>query len=67
VQLYLNDPNDGIGGGGSMWLLLDKPEVYGMPPNPVVPTKFLPQMWKSAGIAMLALAGAVALCAGVRR
>jgi formate dehydrogenase iron-sulfur subunit len=67
AQLYLNDPDDGVGGGGSMWLLLDKPEVYGLPPNPVVPTKFLPEMWKSAGIAMLSLAAAVALCAGVRR
>ncbi len=67
AQLYLHDSNDGIGGGGSMWLLLDKPEVYGLPPNPVVPTKFLPEMWKSAAIAMLALAGVVAVCAGVRR
>lgn len=59
AQLYLTNHNDGIGGGGSMWLLLDKPEVYGLPPNPVVPTKHLPQMWAAAGVSMLALAGAV--------
>jgi formate dehydrogenase iron-sulfur subunit len=69
AQLYLTDKNDGIGGGGSMWLLLDKPEVYGLPPDPVVPTKHLLQMWRAAGIAMGALAGAVAFAtlAGGRR
>jgi formate dehydrogenase iron-sulfur subunit len=69
AQLYLTNSNDGIGGGGSIWLLLDKPEVYGLPPDPVVPTKYLPQMWKAAGIAMGMLAGAVAFAtlAGGRR
>ncbi|HEY9179154.1 MAG TPA: 4Fe-4S dicluster domain-containing protein [Candidatus Baltobacteraceae bacterium] len=69
AQLYLTNDQDGIGGGGSTWLLLDKPEVYGLPPDPVVPTKYLPQMWKAAGIAMAALAGAVivATVAGARR
>ncbi len=67
AQLYLNTENDGVGGGGSMWLLLDKPETYGLPPDPVVPTKHLPQMWKKAGIAMLMLAGAVTVAAGVRK
>jgi formate dehydrogenase iron-sulfur subunit len=67
AQLYLHDRNDGIGGGGSMFLLLDKPEVYGLPPNPVVPTAHLPQMWQAAGFAMLMLAGAVAVACGVRR
>jgi formate dehydrogenase iron-sulfur subunit len=67
ARLYLNDRNDGVGGGGSLFLLLDKPEVYGLPPDPVVPTKYLPQMWGAAGIAMAALAAAVAVAAGVRR
>jgi formate dehydrogenase iron-sulfur subunit len=58
AQLYLTNNEDGIGGGGSMWLLLDKPEVYGLPPDPIVPTKYLPQMWRAAGIAMSVLAGA---------
>jgi len=61
AQLYLTSENDGIGGGGSMWLLLDKPEVYGLPPDPIVPTKYLPQMWKAAGMAMCILASAVVL------
>ncbi len=59
ARLYLEDTNDGIGGGGSMFLLLDRPEVYGLPPNPVVPTKYLGQMWRAAGIAAAALLGAV--------
>ncbi|HET9096868.1 MAG TPA: 4Fe-4S dicluster domain-containing protein [Candidatus Baltobacteraceae bacterium] len=69
AQLYLTNKQDGIGGGGSMWLLLDKPEVYGLPPDPIVPTKYLPQMWQAASIAMGMLAGAVifATVAGARR
>jgi formate dehydrogenase iron-sulfur subunit len=61
ARLYLDDPNDGIGGAGSMFLLLDEPEVYGLPPDPVVTTRDLPAMWKKAGIAALTFAlGAVA-------
>lgn len=66
AQLYLNDPDDGIGGGGSLFLLLDKPAVYGLPPDPVVPTKDLDVRWRNAGIAAAALFGAVAICAAAR-
>ncbi len=66
AQLYLNDPQDAIGGGGSMFLLLDEPQVYGLPPAPFVATKALPEMWKAAAIAAVLLAGAVAVTA-VRR
>lgn len=55
ARLYGEDPNDGIGGAGAMFLLLDEPEVYGLPPNPVVTTRDLPEMWKRAGAAALAL------------
>jgi formate dehydrogenase iron-sulfur subunit len=68
ARLYLDDPGDGIGGGGAMFLLLDEPEVYGLPPDPVVTTRDLPQMWKRAGLAAAAaLATAVAAFAGARR
>ncbi|TAN31050.1 MAG: 4Fe-4S dicluster domain-containing protein [Actinomycetota bacterium] len=61
ARLYGDDPNDGIGGAGAMFLLLDQPEVYGLPPNPVVATRELGQMWKQAGIAALTfLIGAAA-------
>src|SRR6476620_6705362 len=38
ARLYGEDPEDGIGGAGAMFLLLDEPEVYGLPPDPVVTT-----------------------------
>ncbi len=60
ARLYGNDPNDGVGGNGAFFLLLDEPEVYGMPPDPVVTTKDLPQMFNRASAAAAALlAGAV--------
>jgi formate dehydrogenase iron-sulfur subunit len=52
---------------GAFFLLLDEPEVYGLPPDPVVATKDLLGMWKTAGLAALTLlAGAVAAFAGSR-
>jgi formate dehydrogenase iron-sulfur subunit len=60
ARLYGEDPGDGVGGMGAFFLLLDEPEVYGLPPDPVVTTRDLPAMWKAAGKAALVLAGAVA-------
>lgn len=59
ARLYGHDPDDGVGGDGAFFLLLDEPEVYGLPPDPIVPTKDLPAMWKRAGVAGLAMAAAV--------
>ena len=60
ARLYGNDPDDGVGGTGAFFLLLDEPEVYGFPPDPVVTTKDLPHMFNRATTAALALfAGAV--------
>jgi formate dehydrogenase iron-sulfur subunit len=61
ARLYGHDPADGVGGDGAFFLLLDEPEVYGLPPDPVVTTKDLPAMWKRAGLAGLAMAAAVAV------
>ncbi len=41
ARLYGHDPNDGVGGTGAFFLLLDQPEVYGLPPDPVVTTRDL--------------------------
>jgi formate dehydrogenase iron-sulfur subunit len=60
ARLYGEDGEDGVGGTGAFFLLLDEPEVYGLPPDPVVTTRDLPAMWKWAGGAALALAGGVA-------
>jgi formate dehydrogenase iron-sulfur subunit len=54
ARLYGDDPNDGVGGNGAFFLLLDEPEVYGLPPDPVVPTRDLGRMWRYAGAAALA-------------
>jgi formate dehydrogenase iron-sulfur subunit len=58
AQLYLHDPDDGIGGGGAFFLLLDEPEVYGLPPDPVVTTRDLPSTWKHVGLAAAGLVAA---------
>ncbi|MDC8982191.1 4Fe-4S dicluster domain-containing protein [Mycobacterium marinum] len=55
ARLYGHDPNDGVGGNGAFFLLLDEPEVYGLPPDPVVPTRDTPAMWRYAGMAASAL------------
>jgi formate dehydrogenase iron-sulfur subunit len=55
ARLYGADPEDGIGGAGAFFLLLDEPEVYGLPPDPVVTTRDLPAMWRTAAIAGTAL------------
>jgi formate dehydrogenase iron-sulfur subunit len=68
ARLYGEDPYDGVGGAGCFFLLLDEPEVYGLPPDPVVTTRDLPAMWRRAGMAALALAAsAVAAFARGRR
>ncbi len=59
ARLYGHDPNDGVGGDGAFFLLLDEPEVYGLPPDPVVTTRDLPRMWRKAGLAALTMAAAV--------
>jgi formate dehydrogenase iron-sulfur subunit len=60
AQLYLAGDDDGIGGAGAFFLLLDDPEVYGLPPDPVVTTRDLPRMWALAGAAAAALAAGIA-------
>ncbi|WP_433274457.1 4Fe-4S dicluster domain-containing protein [Pseudonocardia xinjiangensis] len=56
ARLYGRDPDDGVGGDGAFFLLLDEPEVYGLPPDPVVPTRDAPSMWRHAGAAAAAFA-----------
>jgi formate dehydrogenase iron-sulfur subunit len=62
ARLYGENGHDGVGGLGAFFLLLDEPEVYGLPPDPVVTTRDLPDMWRKAAIAAVTmLAGAVAV------
>jgi formate dehydrogenase iron-sulfur subunit len=68
ARLYLEDENDGIGGGGAIFLLLDEPEVYGLPPDAVVSTHHLPAMWRTAATAAVGLlAATVSVFAGRRK
>ncbi|MCK2215730.1 4Fe-4S dicluster domain-containing protein [Actinomadura sp. ATCC 31491] len=61
ARLYGHDPDDGVGGTGAFFLLLDEPEVYGLPPDPVVTTRDLPSMWRQAGIAAAVLLAGIAV------
>jgi formate dehydrogenase iron-sulfur subunit len=60
-RLYGRDPEDGVGGFGAFFLLLDEPEVYGLPPDPVVPTKHLSEMWTNTAVASAAIVVGAAL------
>ncbi|WP_309130802.1 4Fe-4S dicluster domain-containing protein [Brevibacterium sp.] len=61
ARLYGANPNDGVGGIGSVFLILDEPEVYGLPPDPRVATKDLPHMYATAGMAALGMVVAAGL------
>ncbi|WP_197380030.1 4Fe-4S dicluster domain-containing protein [Mycolicibacterium mengxianglii] len=68
ARLYGANENDGVGGIGSIFLLLDEPEVYGLPPDPRVPTADLVTMFKRAAVAGAGMfaAAAVAFWKGSR-
>jgi formate dehydrogenase iron-sulfur subunit len=73
AYLYGADPESqpGTGGLNAFFLLVDKPEVYNLPPDPVVPTMKGKESWAMAGwgaLGMAALAlGAVLLGRGSPR
>jgi formate dehydrogenase iron-sulfur subunit len=48
----------GTEGLNAFFLLLDRPEVYNLPPDPVVPTKRVGAAWVSMGFAVLGMAAA---------
>ncbi len=59
ARLYGADREDGVGGFGAFFLLLDEPEIYGLPPDPVVTTRDLGGMYAAAATAALAMVAAV--------
>jgi formate dehydrogenase iron-sulfur subunit len=68
AQLYAADEDNGVGGAGAFFLLLDDPEVYGLPPDPVDTVRDIGSIWSAAGAAAGALAvGLVAAVFGSRR
>jgi formate dehydrogenase iron-sulfur subunit len=60
ARLYGADPDDGVDGFGAFFLLLDEPQVYGLPPDPLCPTRDLGRMWRAVGTAAVVFTGAVA-------
>ncbi|SNY73506.1 4Fe-4S dicluster domain-containing protein [Paractinoplanes atraurantiacus] len=67
ARLYGHEEDNGVGGDGAFFLLLDEPEVYGLPPDPTVATRDLPKMWKRAGLAALAMAASAVVAFAGRR
>jgi formate dehydrogenase iron-sulfur subunit len=67
AQLYLADEHDGIGGAGAFFLLLDEPEVYGLPPDPIDTVHDIGEIWGAVGVASAALAAAILASALGRR
>jgi formate dehydrogenase iron-sulfur subunit len=59
AQLYLADESDGIGGAGAFFLLLDDPEVYGLPPDPRDTTGDLPAIWRTTAMAAASILAGV--------
>ena len=55
------DNQPGTEGLNAFFLLLDKPEVYNLPPDPMIPTKRAKQAWLSMGLAAI---GAATLALG---
>jgi formate dehydrogenase iron-sulfur subunit len=68
ARLYLaNEDDNGIGGAGSLFLLLDEPGVYRLPERPVVPTRRLKEAWTAAAMAAALAAASVVLAFGSSR
>lgn len=55
ARLYGESPADGVGGFGAFFLLLDEPEVYGLPPDPTSSTVHARATWRSAAIAAVGI------------
>ena len=60
AYLYGEDARSqpGTEGLNAFFLLVDKPEVYNLPPDPIVPTKLVKAPWRSFGFAVAGLAAA---------
>jgi formate dehydrogenase iron-sulfur subunit len=68
LRMYGAAEDDGVGGFGAFFLLLDEPQVYGLPPRPVDQGRELAAMWRTAAAAAGALVvGVAAACLGARR
>ena len=60
AQLYGADPDGALGGLNSFYLLVDEPEVYGLPPTPKLPSRNLASS-AAGSVVGAAVMGAVGL------
>ncbi|HET8712151.1 MAG TPA: 4Fe-4S dicluster domain-containing protein [Gemmatimonadales bacterium] len=65
ARLYGDDPNGPLGGLNAFFLLVDKPEVYGLPSNPQMPSSRLKKT-SALSVAAAAVLGVLALV-GIRK
>jgi formate dehydrogenase iron-sulfur subunit len=63
ARLYGADPNEALGGLNSFYLLVDEPEVYGLPRHPELPSRNLPRSatFSAASAAVLGVLALVGL------
>jgi formate dehydrogenase iron-sulfur subunit len=61
AYLYGSDASGqpGTEGLNAFFLLLDQPEVYNLPPDPVTPTKNIAESWTALGAAALSMAAII--------
>ena len=62
AQLYGVDPFENYDSLNSFYLLMDKPEVYGLPSDPVTPTKYMAGDYLRGAATLILCAAAVAAC-----
>jgi formate dehydrogenase iron-sulfur subunit len=61
ARLYGESPDDGVGGFGAFFLLLDEPEAYRLPPDPVVPTRNAGSVWAAAAAAAATMVAGIGI------
>jgi formate dehydrogenase iron-sulfur subunit len=63
ADAYIYGDEDVLGGLNSFYLLVDEPEVYGLPRNPRLPTRnlFLGYFWSVVGAALVGILGVLTL------
>lgn len=59
---YGVDPFENYDSLNSFYLLMDKPEVYGLPSDPVTPTKYMAGDYLRGAATLILCAAAVAAC-----
>ena len=62
AQLYGVDPFQNYDSLNSFYLLMDKPEVYGLPPSPVTPTRYMAGDYLRGAATLILCGAAVVAC-----